>query len=58
VAAVAGALAVGLLAGCGQQSDSRTAVDVLNATHAWLVGWLAGLWRTTDGIHCEPCAAR
>lgn len=27
--------------------------DVLNAAHAWLLGWPGGLWRTTDGMHWE-----
>lgn len=25
--------------------------DVVDPGHAWLLGWLTGLWRTTDGVH-------
>jgi hypothetical protein len=31
-------------------SSASLAFDVLDASHAWLVGLGSGLWRTTDGL--------
>jgi photosystem II stability/assembly factor-like uncharacterized protein len=30
---------------------SPTTFDVLDASHAWMLGFDTGLWRTTDGVH-------
>jgi photosystem II stability/assembly factor-like uncharacterized protein len=29
---------------------SPTTFDVLDASHAWMLGFDSGLWRTTDGV--------
>jgi photosystem II stability/assembly factor-like uncharacterized protein len=30
--------------------ESLTTFDVLDASHAWLLGFDSGLWRTTNGV--------
>jgi photosystem II stability/assembly factor-like uncharacterized protein len=36
-----------------QGALSLSTFDVLDASHAWLLGFDSGLWRTTDGVRWQ-----